>query len=149
MLEGVRPGEKTAAGRGKEAGTGGAEEARRGEGRGQRWEGWRVAQGGPSEAASGRTEEAGGGDAERSPRFALHGRPWRRSFDQTDANAMLKWRSLLCTISRVLSRAGRRAGAVMRHWQFGIGDLTHVPAISWFPGLGGAQIRIGCICFEN
>jgi len=71
----VRPGEKTAAGRGKEAGmdagTGGAEEARRGEGLGRHWEWWRVVQGGSSEAVSGGTEEGGGGDAE--PLRAMRG----------------------------------------------------------------------------
>lgn len=42
------------------------------------------------------------GQTKRSPRFALHGqhgtgtgRPWRRPFDRTDANALLKRRSLL------------------------------------------------------
>ena len=47
-----------------DAGTGGAEEARRGEGRGQCWEWWRVAQGGSPKVGSGGTEEAGGGEAE-------------------------------------------------------------------------------------
>jgi hypothetical protein len=64
----VRPSEKTAAGRGKkagmDAGTGVAEVAQHGEGRGWRWEWWRVAQGGSSEVVSGGTEEAGGGNAE-------------------------------------------------------------------------------------
>ena len=64
----MRLGEKTVSGRGKEAGvdagTGGAEEARHGEGRGRRWEWWRVVPRGSSEAVSGGTEEADGGDAE-------------------------------------------------------------------------------------
>ena len=47
-----------------DASTGGAEEARRGEGRGRHWKRCTVAQGGSSKAAWRETKGAGGGDVE-------------------------------------------------------------------------------------